>query len=163
HLLLALLVILPYLAVTRGTGVLLHLPGALVAVVLLTVFASGMAMWFAAVNVVFRDLQELFIVIFLVWFYSTPVLYPLALVHAELGPGSVVAQILAVNPMTWLVEAFRAPLYGPVVEVGGTIISGPPAWPSAQSVALATGFAIAAFVFGYAVFLRGARTFAKEV
>jgi ABC-type polysaccharide/polyol phosphate export permease len=163
HLLLALLVILPYLTATRGIGVITHLPGALLAVLLLTIFASGMAMWFASVNVVFRDLQELFIVIFLVWFYSTPVLYPLALVHAELGADSIVAQILAINPMTWFVEAFRAPLYGPVVEVGGVIASGAPTWATGQSVGLAAMFAVTVFAFGYVVFLRGARTFAKEV
>jgi ABC-type polysaccharide/polyol phosphate export permease len=63
--------------------VLVHLPATLLAIALLTVFTSGVAMWFAGVNVVFRDLQELFVVIFLVWFYATPVLYPLALVEAS--------------------------------------------------------------------------------
>jgi ABC-type polysaccharide/polyol phosphate export permease len=164
HLLLALVVIAPYLVVTRGVGVLVHLPGTLVAIVLLTVFASGVALWFAAVNVVFRDLQELFVVLFLVWFYATPVLYPLALVRAELGSGSLIVRLLELNPMTWFVESFRAPLYGTVVHVeSGTITAGPPTWPTSGSLALATGWALASFAIGYVVFLRRSRSFAKEV
>ncbi len=166
HLLLALLVVFPYLAFMRGVGVLVHLPAALLAIALLTVFVSGVAMWFAAVNVVFRDLQELFVVIFLVWFYATPVLYPLALVVAQVGADSFIANVLAVNPMTWFVEAFRTPLYGTVVTSGVAmppVVSGPPTWPSAGSIGLASAWAVGGFVGGYVVFLRRARTFAKEV
>ncbi|MFA9445121.1 ABC transporter permease [Egicoccus sp. AB-alg6-2] len=168
HLLLALLVISPFLIYFRGWGLLVHLPATLLAVVLLTVFTSGAAMWFAGVNVVFRDLQELFIVIFQVWFYATPVLYPLALVQAspELERRSLdwIATALTYNPMTWFVEVFREPLYGPVIRRGvDDIESLAPAWPSVSAIGIAALWALGAFVFGYAVFLRRARTFAKEV
>jgi ABC-type polysaccharide/polyol phosphate export permease len=167
HLLLALLVISPYLIYTRGWGVLTHLPATLIAVVLLTVFASGAAMWFAGVNVAFRDLQELFVVIFQVWFYATPVLYPLALVRASpmLEQHSLewLPTALLFNPMTWFVEVFREPLYGPVYDDGTSIVSAAPAWPPLASLGVAALWALAAVVFGYVVFLRRARTFAKEV
>lgn len=164
HLLLALLVIFPYLAVVRGMGVLIHLAGTFVAIVLLAVFVSGVAMWFAAVNVAFRDVQELFVVIFLVWFYATPVLYPLALARAELGGSSMVVRVLEANPMTWFVEAFRTPLYGAVTEgAHGSIVASGPTWASGRSLGLAAVWAMLSFVVGYSVFLRRARTFAKEV
>ncbi len=169
HLLLALLVISPYLVVTRGTGVLVHLPATLLAIVLLTVFVSGVAMWFAGVNVVFRDLQELFVVIFQVWFYATPVLYPLALVRAVVPDRySWLETVLQLNPMTWFVEVFRQPLYGPVRAASGSSTAAPvvdslPSWPSAASFGMAAGWAFFAFVAGYVVFLRRSRTFAKEV
>ena len=170
HLLLALLVVSPYLVATRGVGVLLYLPVTLLAVALLTVFVSGVAMWFAGVNVVFRDLQELFVVIFLVWFYATPVLYPLALVRAQLGADALLVRALALNPMTWFVEAFRTPLYGAVRETGAAadpaaalVTSSGPALPSVTVLAVSLAWAILAFVGGYAVFGRLARTFAKEV
>lgn len=164
HLLLALLVISPYLAFVRGIGVVIYLPGTLLAIGLLTLFVSGVALWFAAVNVTFRDLQELFVVIFLVWFYATPVLYPLALAQAELGASSLVVRILELNPMTWFVEAFRTPLYGAVASgADGAIVSSAPAWAHPRSLLLAAGWAVATFAVGYAVFLRRARTFAKEV
>ncbi|WP_130650872.1 ABC transporter permease [Egicoccus halophilus] len=168
HLLLALLVISPFLIYTRGLGVLTHLPATLLAVVLLAVFTSGAAMWFAGVNVAFRDLQELFIVIFQVWFYATPVLYPLALVQASpaLDRQSLgwVPTALQFNPMTWFVEVFREPLYGPVVRRGvDDIASSAPGWPSLTALGIAAAYAVAAFAIGYAVFLRRSRTFAKEV
>ncbi len=167
HLLLALLVLSPYLIYSRGVGVLVHLPTTLLAIALLTVFTSGVAMWFAGVNVVFRDLQELFVVIFQVWFYATPVLYPLALVTAQMGERfSWVAQLIALNPSTSFVELARLGLYGPVSATGDVIsplVDGPPAWPAATAALVAAGWAVAAFVAGYAIFLRRARTFAKEV
>jgi ABC-type polysaccharide/polyol phosphate export permease len=166
HLLLALVVVSPYLIATRGFGVLVHLPATLLAVGLLTVFTAGVAMWFAGVNVVFRDLQELFVVIFLVWFYGTPVLYPLALVRAEVGTDALLATLLELNPMTWFVEAFRTPMYGAVVtstEAAAGIVSTAPAWPTLRSLALSLGWALVAALGGYLVFLRRSRTFAKEV
>ncbi len=166
HLLLALLVISPFLIWTRGIEVLLHLPATLVAIGLLTVFASGVAMWLAGVNVVFRDLQELFVVMFLVWFYATPVLYPLALVRAELGVDHFLVTLLQFNPMAWFVELFRTPLYGPVeVATSGSdpVVALAATWPSLSTFAVAAAWAAVSFVGGYVVFLRRARTFAKEV
>ncbi len=168
HLLLALAVLSPYLIYTRGIGVLLYLPITLAAIALLTVFASGMAMWFAGVNVVFRDLQELFVVIFQVWFYATPVLYPLALVSDVLGDDRFarfawLETLLAINPTTWFVELFRTGLYGPVTATSDGLVDGPPGWPDLATVGGAAGWAVLALVIGYVVFLRRARTFAKEV
>jgi ABC-type polysaccharide/polyol phosphate export permease len=169
HLMLALLVVSPYLIATRGWGVLVHLPATLLAVALLTVFTSGVAMLLAGVNVVFRDLQELFVVLYLVWFYATPVLYPLALVEATLAGERVswVGTVLRINPMTWFVEAFRTPLYGEVAVAAGDatqpVTSNLPTWTSPGIVAIMVLWAAGAFVVGYVVFLRRARTFAKEV
>ncbi|WP_052666149.1 ABC transporter permease [Nitriliruptor alkaliphilus] len=169
HLLLALLVVSPYLIATRGWTVLTHLPATLLAIALLTVFTSGVAMLLAGVNVVFRDLQELFVVLYLVWFYTTPVLYPLALVEAELQGHRLewLVMILRANPMTWFVEAFRAPLYGDVVVSaagsGEPVVSMLPTWPSLGTIAILLLWAVGAFAVGYTVFLRRARTFAKEV
>jgi ABC-type polysaccharide/polyol phosphate export permease len=175
HLLLALLVISPYLVVTRGFGVIAYLPLTLLAVVLVTMFTSGVAMWFAGVNVVFRDLQELFIVIFQVWFYATPVLYPLALVGVGIRGGPTLdwlSTALQLNPMTWFVEVFRAPLYGKVVEATpvtqaiegvGPVSSLAPGFPPLAGVALALVWSVGTMAVGYIVFTRRARTFAKEV
>jgi ABC-type polysaccharide/polyol phosphate export permease len=166
HLLLALAVLSPYLIYTRGFAVLGHLPATLLVIVLLTVFASGAAMWFAGVNVVFRDLQELFIVIFQVIFYATPVLYPLALVAQEAGsrPGfDWLPTALLFNPMTWFVELFRSGLYGEVTAVGGGLQVTGPTWPTLGGLGVLFLLAVGMFTLGYVVFLRRSRTFAKEV
>lgn len=168
HLVLALVVFSPYLVWTRGTGVLTFLPVTLAAIAVLTIFTSGAAMWFAGVNVVFRDLQELFVVIFQVWFYATPVIYPLSLVQEVLPDRySWIATALGFNPMTWFVEVVRHSLYGPVSAIarGGLIIpvADAPGMPAIGHLGLAAGWAAVSFVIGYTVFLRRARTFAKEV
>jgi len=167
HLLLALLVLSPYLIFTRGWGVLVHLPTTLLAIVLLTVFVSGIAMWFAGVNVTFRDLRELFVVIFQVWFYATPVIYPLALVTAQIGERFAwVATLIQINPATWFIELARLGLYGSVIvaDAGtGPLVAGSPGWPTATLVAGSLAWALAALAFGSWTFRRRARTFAKEV
>jgi ABC-type polysaccharide/polyol phosphate export permease len=150
----------------RGCPVCWPPAGTLLAIGLLTVFVSGVALWFAAVNVIFRDLQELFVVIFLVWFYATPVLYPLALARAELGSTSIVVRMLELNPMTWFVEAFRMPLYGTVRPVGpddALVSPDRPTWPPDQLIIASRRWGSLSFVVGYAVFLRRSRSFAKEV
>ncbi|MFP4311769.1 MAG: ABC transporter permease [Nitriliruptoraceae bacterium] len=167
HLLLALLVLSPYLIYARGWGVLLHLPTTLLAIALLTLFTSGIAMWFAGVNVTFRDLQELFVVLFQIWFYATPVIYPLALVTTQMGERYAwVAALIAANPATSFIELARLGLYGSVTAAGGAdgpLLAGPPAFPGFGDIGFALAWALAGLVCGYLTFRRRARTFAKEV
>lgn len=169
HYLLGMLVIVPYLVVTRGSGVLTHLPAVVVGIVLLTVFVAGVAMIFASANVPFRDLQELINVIFLIWFYATPIVYPAAMVAAKRDTVAAVATfgwVLDVNPMTWFVRLFREVLYGTATSIDGSSIrfeSGGPTWPQPEVFAVCALFAFVTFVIGYRLFNRLALTFAKEV
>lgn len=164
HFLLALLAISPYLVWRRGLGVLVHLPAVLVGTALVTVFACGLAMFFAALNVTFRDLQELIVVIFLIWFYATPIIYPYEMAVNAAGHsrwGHLFLEIISLNPMTWFVRLFRQALYG-VGNLGiGTSFA--PLWPSATLLAATTLVSVITFAVGYVVFQRFAVTFAKEV
>src|SRR5690606_16381272 len=125
------------------------------------------AMIFASANVPFRDLQELITVIFLLWFYATPVVYPTAMVESndELGAVQTLQWVLAINPMTWFVRLFREALYGTVSAADGAreFVTGTQTWPDAQVLGMCTLFALATFVVGYRLFNRLALTFAKEV
>lgn len=164
HFMLALLAIGPYLLWTRGGGVITYLPAVLLGIVLITVFACGLAMLFAALNVTFRDLQELVVVVFLVWFYATPIIYPYEMAVGAAGESSVGRTFLSVirlNPMTWFVRLFRQPLYG--VGQLGTGNSLAPSWPSGELLVATTLVAFGSFVVGYLVFHRFALTFAKQV
>ena len=174
HLMLAILAISPYLIYARGWAVVTHLPSVLLGVVLVTIFTSGIAMFFAGANVGFRDLQELIVVIFLVWFYATPIIYPLALVERNLGGGRAAffGWILKANPMTWFTQLFRKAIYGTVVVKPGCgagtncaepFKTLPQSWPSPELLLACTGAALAAFVIGYLLFHRFALSFAKEV
>jgi ABC-type polysaccharide/polyol phosphate export permease len=170
HFLLAVLVLSPYLIAVRGWGVLAHLPAALVVVALLTIFNAGMAMLFAGANVPFRDLQELIVVIFLVWFYATPVLYPPALLAgAESSLVQALGRVAALNPMSWFVQLFRSTTFvvvrpaGAGAGVDARFVTSAPTWPDPGLLLAAAVAAVATFALGYMVFNRLALTFAKEV
>jgi ABC-type polysaccharide/polyol phosphate export permease len=163
HLVLALLVVTPYLVHTRGLAVVVHLPGALVVLVLLAVFVAGVSLWFAATNVVLRDIQELFVVIFLVWFYASPVLYPLALARAELATSPVLSALLGLNPTSAFLEAFRAPLHGIIEVVDGVAVASAPTWPPLDALVPAFVWAVVVGALGWSSFARRARTFAREL
>ena len=164
HFLLALLVLGPYLVVLRGWGVLSHLPAVVLGIVLITIFAAGAAMLLAAINVTFRDLQELIVVLFLVWFYLTPIIYPYEMATAAAGTsvvGAVFLTVVYLNPMTWFVRLFRESLYG--IGFLGNDQSLPPRWPTPDVLLGCTAVALLTFALGYLLFHRFAVTFAKEV
>jgi ABC-type polysaccharide/polyol phosphate export permease len=163
HFLLAVLATAPLFFFQRG-NVLPYLPAVGIGLVLLILFTSGMAMIFAAANVRFRDLQELTQVIFLAWFYATPIIYPLFFV-ADNAPRAFMAAI-RLNPMTWFVEFFQTPLYGVAVAADTPDVaqpSLPPGWPAPMTVLGCTVMAVVVFTLGYWMFNRFAVTFAKEI
>jgi ABC-type polysaccharide/polyol phosphate export permease len=114
------------------------------------------SMLFAAANVGFRDLQELTQVIFLAWFYLTPVIYPLFFV-SDNAPRFL--PLVRANPMTWFVELFHRILYGtPTAGANGL-----PGWPDPLTWLVCAAWAAAMLTTGYWLFRRLAVTFAKEV
>lgn len=97
-----------------GNMVLPYLPVALVLVALLTLFVTGLALAFSVLNVYFRDIQHLVGILFQVWFYLTPIVYPITLVperHVIFGRDLPVRALLELNPIVGYVEAFRDLLY----------------------------------------------------
>lgn len=130
--------------VVAGYGFLPYLPVFLLATVILFVFATGVAMLFAAANTTFRDIQEFSNVLFLLWFYLTPVVYSPALLPPSWR------WVIRLNPMTYVVEIMRDGLYYL-------------RYPGWQTVAVATATAALALLIGFTVFGRLAAGFAKEV
>ena len=177
HLLLAFVAVSPYLIWARGWGIVLHLPALLFGMVMVAIFTSGVAMFLAGANVPFRDLQELIVVIMMVWFYATPIIYPFALVAGiDSVVGRVAAYVLSYNPMTWFVRLFRESLYGAVVSnpafdpnctpaasCPAPLLSSGPGWPSPELLIGTAAVAIITFVIGYLLFHRFALNFAKEI
>ena len=157
HLLLALLATMPLFLAVRG----FHpevLPVVVAGLVLLTLFTAGVSMIFAAANVGFRDLQELTQVLFLAWFYATPVIYPLFLV--EQGSARLFRPFVLANPMTSFVQFFHRSLYGVARQEG---VNPPPQIPDAELWLACAAWAVLAVLLGAWVFRRKAATFAKEV
>jgi ABC-type polysaccharide/polyol phosphate export permease len=109
---------------------LLALPALLTAQLAIAV---GLGWAVAALHVYFRDTAQALGVLMPVWFYLTPILYPQNLVPPFLQP------VLALNPLTPLVQAYRDVFLHGVVPggLGGL-------WLAAASLGV---FAVGALVF----------------
>jgi ABC-type polysaccharide/polyol phosphate export permease len=177
HLVLALVAVSPYLIWARGWSLVNHLPAIVAGIVLLTVFTAGVSMLLAGANVPFRDLQELIVVIFMVWFYATPIIYPVAMVlDSGAAAADVFGYVLNANPMSWFVQLFRESIYGTVVSNPACaelvtavqrcprpFLTHPQSWPSLELLGAITLAAAVVFTVGYLAFHRFALNFAKEV
>ncbi len=111
------------------------LPGVLAA----AAFATGLALLFASLTVFFRDVRHLIDVLFQLWFYATPILYPPAALDAVHHPW--LRAVLAANPMTPIVKVFQAAAYDGRA-------------PEAATLAAALLVGGGALALGYAAFQR---------
>jgi len=68
------------------------------------VFALGLALMAAAVQVFVRDLEQALPTLMMMWFFLTPILYAPEMLPAQF------ARLLALNPVYWWMEQVRAPL-----------------------------------------------------
>lgn len=186
HLLIALVVVSPLFFFMRG-NIAPQLPALVPGIVLLMAFTAGVAMLFAALNVTFRDLQELTQIIFMAWFYGTPIIYPFYLVQgareqAMEGDKWVapvlpyIERLIEINPMFWFVRLFQQTLAGSPAPRGEDVPDPtavpdawpdpgalPPEWPDPQVFGICAAWAVGMLVLGWWLFRRRAVTFAKEV
>ncbi len=81
-----------------GSKVLIWLPCLFVVMILLWLFATGISMIASIANVYFRDTQHFVNILFQLWFYLTPIVYPAAL---------VVEQSDKIGPPLWLALLWR--------------------------------------------------------
>jgi ABC-type polysaccharide/polyol phosphate export permease len=105
-----------------------------VPILLLAVFAMGIGLLFSAWAIYFPDLTEMYQVGVVAWMYLTPVLYPV-----EIIPQAYRFWLLHLNPMYYLVEIFRQPVYAGVLPSGSMLCAG-------------AAVAFAALVLGWLVF-----------
>jgi lipopolysaccharide transport system permease protein len=106
--------------------------------------ALSAGLWLSALNVQFRDVQALVPFLTQIWMYTTPIIYPVSAVPAEYRA------VMALNPMSGVVEGFRWAVLGTVP---------PDAGPVAVSAAL-VGLLLAT---GLLYFRRTERIFADVV
>ncbi len=109
------------------------------------VMTIGIALFVSALTVHFRDVRDLLANLLTVWFFATPIIYPL-----ELAPERV-RRLLNLNPFTHLVVAYQEVLFrsGPFTQVTRLF-----------AVAVAS---VLIFLFGYFVFDRLRDTLPEEV
>jgi ABC-type polysaccharide/polyol phosphate export permease len=89
-----------YYRVAVGWPILM-LPVVVLAVV---IFTAAAALLVSMANLFYRDVKYLFEIVIAVWMFATSVVYPIGRVGGRLGA------VLALNPMTHLIDAFRAVL-----------------------------------------------------
>ena len=89
-----------YFGVAPGTSIV-YLP---IVLLVHVSFTTGMALLLSMCNLFYRDVKYLFDVLLMVWMFATSVLYPVSLL------GGRTAAIMQFNPMTPIVDGYRAAL-----------------------------------------------------
>jgi lipopolysaccharide transport system permease protein len=108
-----LFVMMFYYGVAIGVGILMLIPLAL----LTTLFAAGVGMWMSALNVKYRDIRYALPFVLQIWMYVTPIIYPVTFIPARWR------WLLALNPLSGLIEGFRSAIFGRPFDWRGIAIS----------------------------------------
>ena len=95
-----------------GGKVLFWIPLAVVTMILLAMFATGVSMALSILTVHFRDTQHFTTIALQLWMYFTPIIYPITLVEsAAQQHGAWILDVYRLNPMERFVSVFRSLLY----------------------------------------------------
>ncbi len=113
-------------------------------------FVSGFTLLVSSLNVLYRDLQHLVSILMTVWFFGTPIIYPLTMVPERFQ------FLMQLNPMTVFVTFYRDIFY--FVKYPEGIY-----WPSWEIILIGLGITFGFFFLGYYVFKRIEPRFAEEV
>ena len=129
-------------------------------VIELYIFALAIAFLLSTLYVKFRDIGHIWDVVMQIWFYVTPIIYPLSQIINMSGFGLVVAKLmLIVNPMAQIIQDARYVLVTPQTEtIWNTVGAGTPLLKIVPIV-----LSIGLFVVGVIVFRKHSRTFAEEL
>ena len=115
---------------------------------LLMLFASGIALGLAAANVYFRDLSYLWQIFSQVWFFATPIVYMPSIIEGKVP--NWVEMIMKLNPMAVFAQGFRRSMYDNAF----------PGWDNLGACALV---AVIAMLLGWSLFTKLSRRFAEEL
>lgn len=105
-----------------------------ISIFLLTAFALGIGLLFSTLAVYFPDVAEMYQVFLIAWMYLTPIIYP-----PEIIPETYRGWLISLNPMYYLIQIFRIPIYE------GRL----PPWPI---LGIGAGIAFTTLLFGWIVF-----------
>jgi lipopolysaccharide transport system permease protein len=124
-----------------GPEILLLLP----IIVLMTLLAFSVGILVAALTTKYRDLTFLLTFGIQLLMFMSPVIFPLSMVE----PGSALRTVIELNPMTAVLEGFRAALLGT-----------PMAW---DTLVYSSSLTVVFLVIGLALFQRVQRSFADVI
>jgi ABC-2 type transport system permease protein len=124
-------------------------------ILMLLIFATGVAMLLSALYVHFRDIQPIWEVISQILFYASPVIISIQTVMAKLS--STALHLYMLNPLAVIFQQFRHAIVTHATPSAGQVLG---SW-SALFGALAIVAVI--FVVGFAVFNRAAAKIAENL
>jgi ABC-2 type transport system permease protein len=130
-----------------GGNPLPYLPVTICLMLILAVFSLGVSLLLSVANVYFRDTQHFVAILMQIWFYLTPIVYPISIV-ANRRPHLLTYYRL--NPIERFTEAFRNTVYD------GRL-------PTLSNVLYLIGLSLATLAIGYVVFKRYEGRLAEEL
>lgn len=136
---------------------LLHLLAAVLVFVVVAFFAAGLGLLFAAVNVFFRDSENIADLILLVATWTSPVLYSWTMVKEAYG--ELFFMVYQFNPLTVAVEIFHLTFWFPTTNSGESLP------PNLLTIWLPVSFLVSVFFLflGQFVFTKLSGRFAQEL
>jgi ABC-type polysaccharide/polyol phosphate export permease len=140
HELIAMVIFVLLLVVVRHPPSM-YLLGIITLFPLQLMFTLGLSLIVAAFAVFYKDVRELVVAMLTLWFFATPIIYPLHVIPDWFEP------YFALNPMTPLITAYRTVLLGDVV-------------PDMWGFVYFAVFSLALFFVGIRVFTKMSRDFA---
>jgi ABC-2 type transport system permease protein len=103
--------VLAIVLLVAGQFVLPWIVPALGLVIVQTMFVVGLGLLLSVLNVYFRDVQHFIGILLQIWFYATPIVYPITVVRDALDDHPALFTLYKLNPMVRFVEAYRDCLY----------------------------------------------------
>lgn len=139
-----------------GGDPLPYLPITILFMLVLAAFALGISLMLSIANVYFRDTQHLFAILMQVWFYATPIVYPISILTLPKHPGGPprlshrIVELYRLNPIERFTEVFRNTIYD------GKL-------PSLTNSLFVVGVSAVVLALGYFVFSRYEGRLAEEL
>ena len=126
----------------------------------LYIFALAIAFLLSTLYVKFRDIGHIWDVVMQIWFYVTPIIYPLSQIINMSGFGLVVAKLmLIVNPMAQIIQDARYALVTTQTETIWNTVTGSLAPLRIIPIIAVIGL----FAIGVVVFRKHSRKFAEDL
>ena len=122
----------------------------------LGVFATGFGMLLSALYVRYRDVEPIWEVMLQVFFYTSPILFPIELVE-ERGGEDVVQAMMRLNPLAAILQQIRHAVIDPTAMSAGEAAGGT-VW-----LLIPAGIIVGLFALGFWVFNREAPRIAEEL
>jgi ABC-2 type transport system permease protein len=135
--------IVPLLVILVATGFPLYATWSFlpVSIFIVTLFSAGVAFFLFTLASRFTDVREMYLVLVQTWFFLTPIVY-----HPSIVPPRF-RLALWLNPMYYLVQTFRRPIYDGML-------------PSLAFIAASLAMSIAVFITGWVYFCHRSERFA---